>query len=523
MTRLVLQRLWPVAALLGVLLALLLFRLDRLSPTYDETPHLFYGLRMTAGNSDRFDDSKMPVSAINALPVALTGFDAAQLRASRNPAPQLHLARRVTIGFALVLALIVFCWASELYGYAAGLLALGLYVLEPNLAAHSQLVTTDLYATLFITLSLYAYWRLLAKPGKGRLLVSAFALGFAQVAKYSATYLFPIFLLIALVWLWRQPRARALWLRFGGAVAIHLLACLIVINAAFLFNRTGIKWGEYDFKSSFFLNLRQATPVLANVPVPLPYPYLQGLDLVKYGDESGTGFGRIYLLGELRSNRGFPSYYLVAFLFKTPLGLQVFLLWAVVQAWRRRSGAEFFRNEFVLAVPALFFAIYFSLFFQAQIGIRYLLVIYPLLIVFAGSLARDWRQLGPKARLAGAGLLLWIAGSNLSYAGHYLSYFNELVGNRRNSYKILADSNLDWGQNINYRADYLAEHPETIPYPPSPQPGHFLVDANLVVGVADDRPGGWLRDFEPTGHLVYSYLLFDITPEDLARLRVGKR
>lgn len=207
--------------------------------------------------------------------------------------------------------------------------------------------------------------------------------------------------------------------------------------------------------------------------MPLPYPYLQGLDLVKYGDESGTGFGRIYLLGELRSNRGFPSYYLVAFLFKTPLGLQVLLLWAVVQAWRRRLGAEFFRHEFFLVVPALFFALYFSLFFRAQIGIRYLLVIYPLLIVFAGSLARDWRQMGPKARLAGAGLLLWIAGSNLSYAGHYLSYFNELVGNRRNSYKILADSNLDWGQNINYRADYLAGASGNDPVPRITPAGPF--------------------------------------------------
>ena len=110
----------------------------------------------------------------------------------------------------LALGLIVFCWAAELYGYPAGLFALLLYVFEPNLTAHSQLVTTDLYAALFITLALYTFWRLLARPGWGRLTASAVALGLAQVAKYTAAYLYPVLFVVALGWLWRQPGRRAL-------------------------------------------------------------------------------------------------------------------------------------------------------------------------------------------------------------------------------------------------------------------------------------------------------------------------
>ena len=42
--------------------------------------------------------------------------------------------------------------------------------------------------------------------------------------------------------------------------------------------------------------------------------------------------------------------------------------------------------DWVVVVPVAFFAVYFNFFYQAQIGIRYFLVVFPPLYVLAGDL-----------------------------------------------------------------------------------------------------------------------------------------
>ncbi|HSL82991.1 MAG TPA: glycosyltransferase family 39 protein, partial [Thermoanaerobaculia bacterium] len=141
-----------------------LFLLEALSVrdktlTYDAPEHLRYGRQILHGDATRFDDSKMPVSAWNALP----GRIAEEL----EPGPLRRFlaadgtARYPTMLASVLLAWLVFRWSRELYGVAAGFLSLVLHVLDPNLLAHSRLVTTDLYAALTITLSLYTFWRFL--------------------------------------------------------------------------------------------------------------------------------------------------------------------------------------------------------------------------------------------------------------------------------------------------------------------------------------------------------------------------
>ena len=55
-------------------------------------------------------------------------------------------ARLMTILFSACVAYLVFRWTRELYGFYAGLAAILLYIFDPNIIAHSQLVTTDIYA-----------------------------------------------------------------------------------------------------------------------------------------------------------------------------------------------------------------------------------------------------------------------------------------------------------------------------------------------------------------------------------------
>ena len=62
---------WLVVLLLSVMATVEVASLRHLTVTYDEPWHFLYGHHLLQLNSNRFDDSKMPVSALNALPAAL--------------------------------------------------------------------------------------------------------------------------------------------------------------------------------------------------------------------------------------------------------------------------------------------------------------------------------------------------------------------------------------------------------------------------------------------------------------------
>jgi hypothetical protein len=520
------------ALLLGALFALDLACLPRLSPTYDEPGHFQYGYNLLHGYTERFDDSKMPASAANALPLALA--ERLPPNALRRALASLEAARLPTVVAALLLALLAYRWAGELYGGGAALLALFLCACDPNLIAHSQLATTDVYAALGVTATCYAFWRLDRRRTRGAAVVAALALALAQLTKYTCIFLFPLVAALAAVAyggavlaalrardrprLGRQLRAAL------GVAALCVLATLAVVNAGFLGDRTGTPLGRYELRSDVFQRL-QGIPGLASLPVPLPYPYLQGLDLVRYRERVNKGFGKIYLFGRLREREGFKAYYLYAYLFKAPLAAQLLLLLAAAAYALRRRSFRFRRDELYLLLPALAFWIYFDLLYRAQIGIRYMLVAFPLMHVFTASLlARrvEW----PRYRLARPAIAaivsivaaVLIALSVLAAFPRYLSYFNELV-ERGRAYEILADSNLDWGQNRGALARYLARHPGAIVDPPRPVAGTLVVDANFLTGVKRPNRYRWLRDnFEPVGAVADSYLIYRISPADLARV-----
>jgi hypothetical protein len=243
------------------------------------------------------------------------------------------------------------------------------------------------------------------------------------------------------------------------------------------------------------------------------------LDLGLYHERTGRSFGPVYLLGELRAHGGFLGYYALATLFKVPLPAQVFFLAALLSYAVRRRSHHFLKDEVFLLLPIAFFIVYFNVLFRAQIGIRHLLIYFPLVFVFCGSLLRSWGRFRPWAKGTVVGLLLFQAVSVLSYHPHYLSYFNELVWDRTRSYRILADSNIDWGQNQWYLHEYLEHDERAVFAPRRPTAGRVIVSVNMLTGVREPRRYEWLREnFEPSGTIAYSYLVFDIDPEELSRV-----
>jgi hypothetical protein len=502
--------------------------------TADEAKHLAYGQRaLEARTFLREDDtlnSKMPVSVLNAIPVALAE------RAGRTLTweQRLFLARLPSLLLGILLGLLVWSWARELFGPWSGALALFLYTFCPNILAHTHLATTDISTTLAMFAATYAFWRYLESPGRGRLLVAVLGFGLAQLTKTTAAFLAPIFALILAVrlgrevWHYRQaagPGGRQL-ARFAGRRAARDLllllgfglGALVVLNAGFLCEGTFTPLSRYTFVSPSFQSLA-ATPGLRAVPVPLPYAYLQGLDMVARDSRAEYW---TYLRGRY-SQTGFRSYFFWAFLVKVPLATQLLLLLAV-WLWgsgrvRAAGGAEAF-----LIVPALFLAAYFSLLFRLDIGLRYLLPVFPFLFVFAGRVAAArWGRAG-KAVLGALGL--WLAAASGSVHPHYLVYFNELAGGPANGWRWLIDSNLDWGQDEAWmRNVYAARSPVFVLFDPStPVTGRIAVGLTKLVGLdpAGAARHAWLRDhFRPIAVVGHSWEVFDVTPADLQRCCAG--
>lgn len=525
--------------LLAVLLLIQTTSLRHKGLTTDEPLHYQYGYRVLNGAPDRtsiLHSSTMPFSSL----YAMTSINLALFSRTVGILPdtswnaQIKRGRYVSIALSLLLALYILKWSYELYGRDGALLSLSLYVFDPNVLAHGQLVTSDLPAALMTTMALYHFWHFLKLGGKQRAFFSAVTLGLSQLAKYSCVYLYPIFLVTAAIYCRFRPAQEAekpgRWhsldwnlRRWSLAIVLFAAVSIVTINLGFDFSGTGRPLSRYTFKDPLFKKL-QATLVIGKLPLPLPVPYVQGLDLVKFEERMGQTWGNIYMAGQLRLNRhngtlhGFPGYYFYAAFFKVPIATQIIFLVALVgYFWRRAQPAArgLRREEIFLLIPILLYWIYFNFFFNAQIGIRHVLPVFALATVFCGRFLA-----APESRLrryTAVTLVAWVAASTLSYYPHFISYFNELVPDRKLAYRHLADSNLDWRGNDWYLKEYVRRHPGVIVDPRKPQAGRIVVPVNALVGVnRNPEEYRWLRErFTPVDHIAYSYLVYDVSKEML--------
>ncbi len=515
---------WIAALFLALFFVHSFASVRQVSLTYDENQHYKFGVRIFQGNAKRFKESVMPVSAWNALPQALaTALPAGSLRYHLE---SLTFARLMTVLFACAIGYLLFHFSRLLYGFAPALLALFLFIFDPNILAHSQLITTDFYVTGALLLVTFCAWRLaLARTWTNRFLFAA-SLAFAQITKYTAISFLPVFFLVLLVYdLVKILKNRVAWpqkllflLReYLVLLVLVVLASILVLNVAYLGKGSFTPYGEYHFKHSFFAGLQKDFPMVNTIPVPIPYAHLQGLDWIFEFERTGKGHGNHYLLGEIRTGRGFPGYYIIAFFLKEPFPSQIILLAALAAYFLNKNRSEqFWQKEWFLIFPLLFYTLYFNFFYNSQIGIRYYLIVFPLLFAFAGSLLAGWRPFSYRQMIALAALMVYLVISVFSYYPYYISYFNESIWDRRYAYLYLADSNLDWGQGRAALKAYLAANPQADFEPATAKPGQIIVSPNALVGVlAPLEKYAWLRqNFSPSGTIADEYLIYNISQQE---------
>ena len=310
----------------------------------------------------------------------------------------------------------------------------------PECLAHSSIAGSDMPFTASALLALIVLARYLEKPCAARWLLVGLSIGAAWAMRHTAIVLI---MLAAAAHLWaalRRPRAGGV-----GPIAETLAASglasvtMAVLAFAVLWIGDGlgtVSLGEVAGRSSQGLPRHLGPFVVADLPVPT-----SAVSLVKQIRHQNAGH-EAYLCGEVRQT-GWPLYFPIAFLLKTPTGLlALFVLCAARSPWRKPVPWD----AVVLAFLGLLWIMLVRN--KVNIGVRYALLTYPLAMSFVARMfqpryLRD-RVWGPISIAA----LAWFAWASIGADGRQLSYFNEIGGGPKSGWVYLADSNIDWGQDF---------------------------------------------------------------------------
>jgi len=406
-------------------------------------------------------------------------------------------ARAPVILLALLLGFAVWRCARALYGWQAGYCALLLCLFNPETLAHAQLVTTDLAVACFLFIAVYCFYRALKRLTIGAGLLAGLATGLCLVAKFSGILVFPMLALVGAAFAFSGaelnlslPKVGASVIasrkgKLAGAGALLLAASFIalaVVWACYGFRyqfgadpalSSAIDWEHYWQKETLATNFIQTLRYLRLAPEGYSYGFLYALESM----EKRSAF----LLGDYSIN-GWWYYFIVTFLIKTPLPLLALI--ALGGYFIRRYGAGVAAECMLLLPVGLYWLVTLSS--NINIGHRHLLPIYPFLIVFAAKVARVFAAPRPRRLAIACGLLLgWYGAGALLIYPNFLAYFNEAVGGPAQGYRWLADSNLDWGQDLKGLAQYRREHPDEpfyLSYFGSAYPEYYGVKAQFLPG-----------------------------------------
>jgi hypothetical protein len=431
-----------VTALLLVFVALSVSSVLQKSATYDETHYLGAGSYVLKTRQFDLQDSflhpifwtvwhDLPLLTVS-LPkdvwARLDGISIGRkIMALRPDDTLLNACRFSLLPFAIALGVIVFRWSQQLYGNAGGMVSLAFFCFCPNLLAHAPLVTPDITFSCFALLTAWRLWSLAKYPGVRNLLCAGAALGGMLLSKHTALLLVPFFLATDCAYRittgqcsWRS--ARSVWAGLRHWPALLGIGLLLVLAAY------GFQPGEFALPSGKWLTLPAA-------------PYFEGAFFQYLQSRSSHSF---FLMG-MHSSTGWWYYFLVVFLIKIPIAVLLLLLGLAVA--RRKLGLSWRLDELYLVLPFVLLFGYLSFCNTIQNGFRYLLPVYPLLLIWLGNYGAVLRR-GVGVRIAVGLLMAWTIVGTLRTWPDYLAYFNEFIGGPKNGYHWLGDSNVDWGQDL---------------------------------------------------------------------------
>jgi 4-amino-4-deoxy-L-arabinose transferase-like glycosyltransferase len=553
-----LQIRWSPRRSIGALLALCVIACALCVSTYrvfgnfwDEPEHIAAGLVLIDRGEYVYDNQHPPFARLlAAIGPYLAG---ARFHGDPNPIGEaagrellynspasydeiLTLARVGMLPFLLVLLVSTWFWTRRWYGEAAALTVTLFLVATPVVLGHASVVAVDVPVTAMIILTLYRLLRWFETPSFSAGLWLGLAAGLAVATKMSAIPFIGVsglslLLLRALL----LPRAPLPWLLPKRLATAALSAALGLIVLFGMYGPTRVYLTDAQHTPSKSLNfLVGAHGALhdlvyrwaAQVPLPLGFEMVP-LNILGVEFHNTHGHNS-FLLGQTALN-GWWYFYLVALAVKTPLPLLLLglagLALMAVRGWRAA-------NVYLLAPAACFVSIlvFACLYSHINIGVRHVLIAYPLLAMGAGfllvTLWQHWRSRAAHV-LLGAVLLWQVATLAFSYPD-YLAYFN-LLGSRHPE-RILVDSDLDWGgQDLRRLEKVLAARGvqqlwlgykgtadltrEALPSFMLLRPGQPVTGwvAITMLTLQENQAGyGWLDSYQPVQRVGKSFYLYFI-------------
>ena len=366
---------------------------------------------------------------------------------------QARLVTSVLVGMPLVW--VIYAWLARRRGWLVGALGGGLAAFSPSLLAAVSVAATDGCFALFAVLALAAFHLHQVRPSRGSFAVAGVAMGLAMAAKQTAVFLVPVALVELLV---ASPGRRPDETRVDACLralarAGPRLAALVAI--AFV-----VDWALYGFTLGPPLRSGAAH---AYLPVVVPMvaslcsnggAIVESARWIRPPLAIDTFIGQVehatrgqpaFLMGQ-HSERGWWYFVPVAIALKsTPPELLMIGL-AAWLACRPRTWADPARRLWLTALAVM---IGLGLVSALNIGHRYMIVIYPLIVLLAADAIGEIGARRPRCgAIVGALLLSWQAAVAIGIAPHYVSYFNALRGGPSEGYRYLVDSSLDWGQDL---------------------------------------------------------------------------
>jgi 4-amino-4-deoxy-L-arabinose transferase-like glycosyltransferase len=549
---------WPTrwsraaAALLAVLAcALCISSYHFFGNFWDEPEHIAAGLVLIERGEYRYDNQHPPLARL----AAAIGPYLAGARFHGEPLPigeaegrdllynspvsyerLLTLARLGMLPFLLLLLAASWRWVRRWYGENAALLTLLFLVSTPVILGHAAVVALDVPVTAMTILTLYLLLRWFETPSVAAALRLGLASGLAVATKMSAVPFIGVaalsLIVLRLLLARRAPPPWMLARRLGGAALALLLTLLIMVGIygpklVYLTTPDLAPSPALDFLAGHQGALHDlAYRVAARVPVPLgvlmvPTNFLG----VEWHNEHGH---LSFLLGNTAAN-GWWYFYPVALAVKTPLPLLLFGLSGLtllgLRGWRE---ADIYR-----LAPAACFAsilVFCCAYSHINIGVRHVLIAYPLLAMGAGyAVCCAWQHWHARlARLVIAALVLCQVAVLAWAYPDYLAYFNALAGDHPE--RILVDSDLDWGGQdlrrlervlaardvqalwLGYKgtADLAREAlpPYTLLTPG--QPVHGWVAITMLTLQENQAGYGWLLRYQPVQRVGKSFALYYI-------------
>ena len=526
--------------------------------TWDEPEHLAAGVELLDRGYYEYDTEHPPIGRV----VLALGPYLAGAHSFGTPPPSgvtegedilyrdgkynlyLTLARAGALPFLALLLFVTWLWARRmLAGEGAALLAVILLLSVPPVLGHAGVAALDVAAAATILLALYALDRWLDTPSWRTAVLFGLATGLAVGTKFSAVPYIGMSLIALGLTHWMlsaraPPAARAaIAAERAGELLLVALAALVPLLLAYGIRSpndarvaTRFNWAVTYLQQQGGLDHGFGV-LLAHLWLPRALKDLvNGVVAVKAHNDGGH---LSYLLGQVRMT-GWWYFYLVALAVKTPLPLLasggVGVTWLAREGWR--SGDNWRITPAVLILAILLFASGFS---RINIGIRHVLILYPLLALGAAwVVTRAWRALRAmrNKRLAAAGtvalaaVLTWQLSTLWTVWPDYLAYFNETVSHPE---RVLVDSDLDWGQDLRrlekraaelriprlslaYRgtADLTREPLPPFVILPAHQPTTGWVAVSQLARTRNLTDYAWLNKYQPVEHIGKSIDLYYI-------------